>query len=114
MEYIVREAHTRPQLDGDWDGPAWWAANCEEVAQFRPEGSDHRPHTQVKLLYDSSALYGMFRVEDTYVSWGSTDYINDDTIFPSVQVNRSLVWLSGTCNGDGVAKPRHTEWVHKA
>jgi hypothetical protein len=67
MEYVVREAHTQPQLNGDWDGPTWWSANCAEIANFRPEGSEHCPHTQVKLLYDSTSLYGLFRVEDMYV-----------------------------------------------
>ena len=45
-----------------------------------------------------------------HVAWGSTDYINDDALNPSVQLNRTLVWLSGSCEGDGTSKPRHTQW----
>ena len=50
------------------------------------------------------------RDESGFVSWASGDYINQDAISPTVQLNRSLAWLSGSCNGDGTAKPRHTQW----
>ncbi len=50
------------------------------------------------------------REEDTHTDWGSTDYIDDPTFTNSYNTNKTLFWLSGTCNGDGTAKPRHTQW----
>ena len=47
---------------------------------------------------------------DNYVSWQTTDYVNDDNLISAVKLKRTLVWLSGSCNGDGTAKPRHTQW----
>ena len=50
------------------------------------------------------------RQDADYVAWGSTDYVNDDVLSPAVRLKRALVWLSGSCNGDGTSKPRHTQW----
>jgi hypothetical protein len=65
--YEVHRARVRPELLGDWDGPAWAPAASLPVACFRPESSDHRPVTAARLLYDDEALYGIFRVQDRYV-----------------------------------------------
>jgi len=66
---LVCKATSPPRLDGDWDGAAWQGAQTLEVAQFRPESSEHRPETQAKLLYDTQGLYVIFRVHDRYVVW---------------------------------------------
>lgn len=67
MEYLVRRARPLPSLDGRWDSPAWQEAETAEIAEFRPEGGPHRPRTEVRLLYDDTCIYGIFRVEDRYV-----------------------------------------------
>jgi hypothetical protein len=67
MEYTIRRAVVRPELTGDWDGPAWREANVAAIAHFHPAGSDHRPRAEAKLLYDDEALYALFRVSDRYV-----------------------------------------------
>ena len=51
----------------EWDGAAWQAAQTADVAHFYPASSDHRPRTQVRLLYDEQNLHGIFQVEDRYV-----------------------------------------------
>jgi hypothetical protein len=66
-EYVVRASAPRPPLDAGWDDPAWAAADALEVAHFRPEGSDHRPRVQARLLYSEDGLCGVFRVEDRHV-----------------------------------------------
>src|SRR5512134_1654877 len=66
-EYLVRSAPSRPGLDTGWDDPPWAAADTLEVAHFRPEGSDHRPLVQARLLHAEEGLCGIFRVEDRYV-----------------------------------------------
>lgn len=67
MTYNVRFAHVRPDLQCDWDSEAWRQAEYLEISNFRPEGSSHKPKTQVKLLYDHDGIFGIFRVEDRYI-----------------------------------------------
>jgi len=72
--YEVSQTPTPPDLEGGWDGCGWLRASTLDVACFRPEGSDHRPRTQVRLLYDACHLYGVFRVADRYVRVLHTGY----------------------------------------
>lgn len=46
---------------------AWRAAEAVQVASFRPESSNHRPHTSVRLLHDDHSIHGLFTVEDRFV-----------------------------------------------
>lgn len=50
-----------------WDGPVWRNVSPLYVDCFRPEGSNHRPGTQCKLLFDDHNLFGIFRVEDQFI-----------------------------------------------
>ncbi len=72
--YIAKFAGIKPEMKGLWDGTAWVQANVLEVADFRPEGSDHRPGTSAKLLYDSQGIYGIFKVDDRFVRCVYTRY----------------------------------------
>ena len=67
MTYTVSRTASPIGLNGDWEAPAWATADTADIAVFRPESSEHRPRTQVRLLYDDTALHGIFRVEDQYV-----------------------------------------------
>jgi hypothetical protein len=75
MLYIVQYATLCPELKGEWDGSAWGQADTLEVANFRPESSDHRPRTQARLLYDERGLYGIFQVQDRYVRCVHSGYM---------------------------------------
>ena len=75
MLYTVRRGTTRPELKGDWSGPAWEQADTLEIASFRPESSDHRPRTYARLLYDRDGLFGIFLVKDRYVRCVHTHYL---------------------------------------
>lgn len=66
-----------PEMQGHWDGALWQQAESLSVGCFRPEGSDHRPQTQCKLLYDDRNIYGIFRVEDRYVRCAHTQFQSD-------------------------------------
>ena len=76
MEYVIKRVSSTPQLCGDWEGRAWSRANTLSVDRFRQEGSTHRPRTNVRVLYDDTALYGIFRVEDRYVTCIRTGFQN--------------------------------------
>jgi hypothetical protein len=74
MDYIIRLASAAPSLQPDWTDPIWQQGETLKVEHFRPEGSDHRPATSARLLYDAKGLYGIFRVEDRYVRCVRTGY----------------------------------------
>lgn len=74
MEYVVHRTEGGPALQAAWDGEIWQKAETLEVAEFRPESSDHRPETRVRLLYDDAAVYGIFHVKDQYVRCVYTRY----------------------------------------
>ena len=65
-QHLVRRATARP-LTAAWDDPLWSAAEPLAIDCFRPEGSDHRPRVQARLLHTGDAVCGIFRVEDRYV-----------------------------------------------
>jgi hypothetical protein len=73
--YTVRYADVRPTLEGEWSGPVWAHAETLEVGHFRPEGSEHQPHTLARLLWDERALYGIFQVQDRYVRCVHSGYM---------------------------------------
>ena len=54
-------------MHGLWDDAVWRRIESIAVNCFRPEGSDHRPRTFCKLLYNDQNLFGIFRVEDQFV-----------------------------------------------
>lgn len=72
--YTVRFAKLRPEFKGLWDGPAWKQADMLELNHFRPEGSDHRPKTSARLLYNNEGILGIFHVDDRYVRCVRTRY----------------------------------------
>jgi hypothetical protein len=65
--YTIRRVNAPLDVSTPWDAPGRAAAETLDVAHFWPQASDHRPHTQFRLLWDDAALHGMFRVEDHYV-----------------------------------------------
>ncbi len=66
-EYTVLPVKLIPELNGLWEGDAWRIAPCLEIDYFCPESSEHRPFSQCKLLYSQDRLFGIFRVDDSYV-----------------------------------------------
>jgi hypothetical protein len=65
--YTVRKAPERLSPSHGWEDGAWAAAPPLEIAEFRPESTDHRPRTQARLLHGTKGLFGIFRVEDRFV-----------------------------------------------
>ncbi len=75
MRYTVRYATVGPALKGEWHGEAWAQADTLQISHFRPEGSDHRPRTLARLLWDERGLHGIFQVQDRYVRCVHTGYM---------------------------------------
>ena len=65
--YRVRRTEEPPSFTGNWSGGAWAAAEPLRVEHFHPAGSEHRPKTEAKILYDAAHLYVFFRVNDRFI-----------------------------------------------
>ncbi len=74
--YTIRQARGIPSQQGDWNSEEWKRADTAEITYFRPESSDHRPQTAVRLLYDRDNLFGIFRVRDRYVRCVHTHFMD--------------------------------------
>src|SRR6266542_729294 len=74
MEYVIRRAQVKPELQGLWDGAAWKVANIARIEKFLKESSDHRPMTEAKAVYDEGGIYVIFRVQDRYVVCTRTEH----------------------------------------
>lgn len=77
--YVAKRAMATPELNGQWDGPNWSAANTLEVTHFFSKeqhggASDHKPKTQARVLFDDAGLYIHFLVHDQYVRCIETEY----------------------------------------
>ena len=66
-----------PEFRGRWDEEIWRDAPSLAVDVFRPEGSDHRPQTFCKLLYDEKMIFCIFRVEDQFVRCTHPEFQSD-------------------------------------
>jgi len=76
-DYWSQRAPAAPTSRADWEDPFWDTAETVEIAHFRPEGSDHRPRTVARLLYDAKGIHGIFRVQDRYVRCMRTNYLDE-------------------------------------
>ena len=65
--YRIHRTRRPPGFDGNWSGGVWADVQPLEIRHFHPAGSEHRPITQAKVLFDDACLYVMFRVQDRYV-----------------------------------------------
>jgi len=75
--YLVRSTPVAPPLDAAWQDQLWARADTLEITHFRPEGSDHRPPTSARLLYDAQGVHGIFQVQDRYVRCVRTNYMDE-------------------------------------
>ena len=57
--YSIRRTLRPPGFDGNWSGGVWADVQPLEIRHFHPAGSEHRPITQAKLLFDDAHLYVM-------------------------------------------------------
>ena len=67
MEYAIARPQTLPELQGEWDGPAWAGVTPLTISHFHSRSSNHQPRVRAKLLHDDTAVYVIFRVEDRHV-----------------------------------------------
>ena len=74
MQYTIKplsSAHAAGVMPTEQE---WAAANVLKVDNFRPEGSDARPETVCRVLYDASGLYLRYSVKDRWVKCVAKNY----------------------------------------
>jgi hypothetical protein len=72
MQTTILKTETPPPT-GNWQYSSWEQSEILSVDRFRPESSDHRPTTSVKMVYDDLGIHIIFRVEDAFVRCVQTE-----------------------------------------
>lgn len=114
LEYTIRRADAPPPSSTDWEalwnGPYWQKADTLEVAHWHSLGSDHKPRTQCKVLYDDKGFFLLWRVEDRYVHCTRTQYqadvYNDSAVefFVEPDPAKSYINIETNCGGAYLVK----------
>jgi len=68
MVYHVMMAEEVPVIDARWDKPFWKEAEVAEIRNRMGDKPRFEPRTQVRMMYDNTFLYLIFRVEDRFVT----------------------------------------------
>ncbi len=63
----VTKLDTPPKGEADWNASPWQGIPVKLLQNHMGTKPDHFPKTEVKIGYDATAVYVMFRVEDRYV-----------------------------------------------
>jgi hypothetical protein len=104
VHYTVKRTTHVPELP-DFDSRVWSQAEAAPVDCARPESSDHHPATEARLLYDRTAIYGRFTVQDRYVRCVHTEYqamVCEDScveFFVKPRDNAGYINLEINCGG---------------
>ncbi len=63
----VQRVGAPPKGDADWNAFPWKDIPSELIHNYMGKKPDHFPKAEVKIAYDDTAIYVIFRVEDRYV-----------------------------------------------
>ena len=67
MIYRVGRLSEPIKIDADWDKLAWANTPSIPLQNYMGEEPKHRPETQIKMAYDTEAIYLIFQVHDQHV-----------------------------------------------
>ncbi|RKD89824.1 carbohydrate-binding family 9-like protein [Mangrovibacterium diazotrophicum] len=73
MEYKVKKIESPLTVDGDWDKEVWQRAESLTLDHHMGDILKFRPTVEAKLLYDSTSLYVIFKVNDQFVKCRTTE-----------------------------------------
>ncbi len=74
MHCTVKRIEKSPNIDANWNKFPWNSISPEQIKKHMGKMPKHMPDTQVKVAYDTAAVYVIFRVEDQYVRAVSDGY----------------------------------------
>jgi hypothetical protein len=107
MIATVRRLATPPKIGAGWNKPPWQEVPSELMRNYMGEKPDHFPKTEVKIAYEDTAIYAMFRVQDRYVraiAAGHQDSVCGDSCVeffftPGSDVSKGYFNLEMNCGG---------------
>ena len=67
MTYKVVKLKRSMKIDGNWNKAQWKKVKPIEITNFMGKVPEFKPTTEVKMMYDKSNVYVIFRVQDRYV-----------------------------------------------
>ncbi len=93
--------------NGGWNQTPWNAVSSELIENYMGKKPDHFPKAKVKIAYDETAIYLMFRVDDRYVravAAGHQDNVWEDSCVeffftPGPDVSKGYFNLEMNCGG---------------
>lgn len=68
MKYIIKKTN-----ENDFANLNWNDAEPALINNFRPEGSEHRPETTLRLQYNNEGIFGKFDVKDKFIICVNTE-----------------------------------------
>jgi hypothetical protein len=74
MRSIVKKMEIPPKGDGDWEESQWQYIRSEHLKHYMGNKPEHFPKTKVKVAYNESYIFVMFRVEDRYIKAVATEH----------------------------------------
>ena len=66
QSYLVKKADGAVNIGAEWNDPLWQKADALRLG-FVCKETEHKPCTEIRMLYDKKNLYGLFQVKDQYV-----------------------------------------------
>ena len=110
--YCISKLKEPMAIDGNWDKPQWNTIDSMELIYFMGKLPEFQPIVHLKLMYDSTNLYVIFRVNDRYVQCKTMDingcvwedscvefFFSPDYDFPEKYFN-----LETNCGGTALMK----------
>jgi hypothetical protein len=67
MLYTIKQITRSVEDTSSWNAPPWRGVPAEVLRHHMGEKPEHFPKTEVKMAYDDTSVFVMFRVEDRYV-----------------------------------------------
>ena len=107
LEYKVNRLTDSLVIDANWNKPQWQKVNSLAITNNMGEEPKHSPKTEVKMLYDSSNIYVIFKVQEKYVKAIATkvnEYVYRDSgveffFTPSKTIEDGYYNLETNCIG---------------
>jgi hypothetical protein len=65
--YQVSKTPKKITIDGHWDKAEWQQVHSLVIEQNMGKAPKFKPHTEVKMTYDTANIYVIFQVHDRYV-----------------------------------------------
>jgi hypothetical protein len=107
MRYKIQQISGHVENTAFWDTSSWQDIPAELLRHHMGKRPEHFPRTEVKIAYDATSVFVMFRVEDKYVravAKGNQESVCGDSCVeffftPGPDIDRGYFNLEINCGG---------------